>query len=145
MMNTAKQLIAEVETERVQREAAERKCIKYVNMSRTYWERWRWELGKRRELMVNERLARSRRQDSKVILRQIDPSMLKDPIINGEREEYYVGRGSFGIVRLQVFRDIQVAVKEFLPHSLQEDVTHEAYILNSLSSLSTLFIWCVSN
>ena len=53
------------------------------------------------------------------------------PIDEGEKE-YYVGRGSFGIVRLHVFRDIPVAVKEFLPRSVLKDVTDEACILSSL-------------
>ena len=30
----------------------------------------------------------------------------------------YLGRGSFSVVQLQTYRDIKVAVKECLPHSL---------------------------
>ena len=59
--------------------------------------------------------------------------MLEDPVIDGERKESYIGRGSFGIVRLQLYRDMKVAVKEFLPRSLHEDVINEAHILASLS------------
>lgn len=46
---------------------------------------------------------------------------------------YFVGRGSFGVVPIQVFRDIKVAVKELLPHTVLEDVQQEASILASLS------------
>ena len=43
-----------------------------------------------------------------------------------------MGRGSFGIVKLQIYRGIHVAVKELLPHSNKEDVRNEAKILAHL-------------
>ena len=61
-----------------------------------------------------------------------DPSLLKDPLLDGEHKECYIGRGLFGVVRLQEFRGITVAVKEFLPRTVCEDVTNEAHILTSL-------------
>lgn len=58
--------------------------------------------------------------------------MLTDPVINSVQKEVYVGRGSFGIVKMQLYRGIAVAVKEFLPHTVAKDVMHEASILASL-------------
>ena len=126
-----KELKQEIESERKEKEKAESLCTKYRCMSRTYWERWRWELHQRREAMVRERMA-TKRCSVKLVLPSIDPSMLEDPAIDGKIQECYVGRGSFGIVRLQVYRTIPVAVKEFLPRSLADDVTNEANLLASL-------------
>lgn len=127
-----KELMAEIDSEKKLKESAVRSRVKYSGMARTYWERWQWELQGRRKLMINERMARKRLQVVKFVLPHIDPSMLEDPLINGERKECYIGRGLFGIVRLHLFRDIKVAVKEFLPHSLREDINNEAHILASL-------------
>ena len=52
------------------------------------------------------------------------PSMLKDVAVDGKSQEYYLGRESFGVVRLQLFCGIKVAVKEMLPHTLAADVIH---------------------
>ena len=124
-------LKAELETKRKLKDSAKQNCLKYSGMSRTYWERWQWELQERRQLMI--RAARPKEQVTKFILPSIDPSMLEDPVIDGERKENYIGRGSFRIVRHQLYRDMKVAVKEFLPHSLRNDVINEAHILASLS------------
>ena len=59
---------------------------------------------------------------------EVHSSMLVD--IN--QKQWYAGRGSFGIVKIQEFRGIQVAVKTFLPRSLKCDVYHEASILQRL-------------
>ena len=124
-----KELKREIESERKEREKAESLCTKYRCMSRTYWERWRWELQQRREAMVRERMT-TKTCSVKFVLPSIDPSMLEDPVVDGKiQETCYVGRGSFGIVRLQIYRTIPVAVKEFLPRSLVEDVTNEANLL----------------
>ena len=129
------ELMTEIDTQKKLRESAIQSNKKYVSMCRTYWERWRWELQVRRDLMINERLTRRCSQSKQVVKCVppcIDPSMLEDPLIDGRCKECYVGRGSFRIVRLQVFRGINVAVKEFLPRTLREDVTNEALILASL-------------
>ena len=60
-------------------------------------------------------------------LLQVDLSQLQNP--SGMENDVYIGRGSFGVIRLQVFRGIYVAVKELLPHSLLVDVKSEASLL----------------
>ena len=57
--------------------------------------------------------------------------MLTDPT-SSNMLELYVGRGSFGVVKLQLFRGIKVAVKELLPRTNLLDVRHEAQILSKL-------------
>lgn len=126
------ELMTEIDTQKKLRKTAIQSNKKYVSMCRTYWERWQWELQVRRDLMINERLTRRCSQSKQVIKYVppcIDPSMLEDPLIDGQCKECYVGRGSFGIVRLQVFRGINVAVKEFLPRTLRKDITNEALVL----------------
>ena len=105
--------------------------IAYKNRARTFWERWRWELQKRKEAMVS---ARSRvglkniYTASQQHFMEVDSSML----VNISQKQCYAGRGSFRIVKIQAFRSIQVAVKMFLPRSLKCDVYHEASILQRL-------------
>ena len=53
-------------------------------------------------------------------------------LLDINQEERYAGRGSFGIVKVQSFRGILVAVKMFLPRSLKADVYSEASILQHL-------------
>ena len=49
------------------------------------------------------------------MLPEIDPSMLVDLKLPSRSDISYVGRGSFGIVKVQKYRGILVAVKEYLP------------------------------
>ena len=46
-----------------------------------------------------------------------DPSLLRDP-----ESEIFLGQGSFAVVKLKLFRGIQVAVKELQPRTLLADV-----------------------
>ncbi len=101
-------------------------------MSRTYWERWRWELEKRKEAMITNSRVSSHKHSLHPVVHEVDPSLLTDPVVNEKRQEHYLGRGSFGVVRLQLYRGIYVAVKELLPKSVKEDVKHEAEILATL-------------
>ena len=94
----------------------ESRIITLKRMNVTFWERWRWELEKRKEAMTMVRLGASKwhLKPTTVVhlqVQEIDSSMLADPQINGEQQECYVGRGSFGVVKLQVYRGIHVAVK----------------------------------
>ena len=132
------ELKKEVSSETVLRKQAERSVSTYRQISRTYWERWRWELHKRRESMLELRTLRLNRNTRKTtktsfMIHEIDPSMLKDPIVGLKAEEIFLARGCFGIVRLQQYRSLQVAVKEFLPRSLTADVRAEASVLASLA------------
>lgn len=129
--------------EKAVRQNAEQRCKRYIGMSRTYWERWRWELRMRRDAMIHERTA-SKSTTTKLIVPTIDAHMLEDPVIDGENKECFLGRGSFGIVRLQMYRNIKVAVKELLPHTLAEDVTKEAVILASLCHPYLPFLFGIS-
>ena len=107
-------------------------------MTRTFWERWRWELEKRKEAMTMARLTARHfhlQRTTVIHLLEIDSSMLVDPMFNGEQQECYLGRGSFGVVKLQLYRGIHVAVKEFLPRAVKDDVRNEAEILARLCHL----------
>lgn len=114
---------------------AELSVIAQRNRARTFWERWRWELEKQREAMINlcqQRVRKSPAVGGVVSIQEIDLSMLYNPVIDGKEEVHYVGRGSFGIVRAQMLRGILVAVKEFLSRSVTADVIHEASVLNRI-------------
>ena len=115
----------------------------YKHMARTFWDRWQWELQKRKEAVQEQLLLRRgsayksaayqvQASKSSHHLREIDPSRLANPIQGGKSVEKYLGRGSFSVVRLQMYRGIKVAVKVFLPHSFRSDVQNEATLLEQL-------------
>lgn len=110
----------------------EHKITVLRSMSRTYWERWRWELEKRKEAILMKSRVSSRVHSLHPVVHEIDPSLLTDPVVNEKQQEHYIGRGSFAVVRLQLYRGIYVAVKELLPKSVKEDVQNEAEILATL-------------
>ena len=94
-------------------------------MSCTYWERWHWELQKRKEAVRENLLAHKHYHSHNVpdnTLHEINPAMLVDPLVNGKRKECFIGRELFAIVKLQYYRGICVAVKHFLVHTMKEDV-----------------------
>ena len=124
----------------------------YRQISRTYWERWRWELQKRRETMIEIKSRKNTTQTTSdsapsLQIHNIDPTMLTDNKVDGKPQEVYLGRGSFGIVKLQNYRGIKVAVKELLPRSLTADLMHEAQILSLLChpNLPCLFGVCTNS
>ena len=130
--------------------SGENKVKHFKHVSRTYWERWRWELEKRRE-SANQRRSQ---ETTKLLLptkqhriNHIDAELIKDTLVDGVPQEVYLGRGSFGIVRLQTYRGIDVAVKELLPRSAMPDLMHEAQILASLChpNLPYLFGVCTKS
>ena len=124
-----KLLMKHLEIETSLRKQAESSLCKYKSISRTYWEKWRWELHKR------------------VLLMEINPEMLYNPVIDGTIKEVYLARGCFGIVCLKLYRSLQVAVKQFLPCSLISDIKNEAMILGSLCHpyLPLLFGVCIKS
>ena len=112
---------------------AEKTVTKLKCMARTFWERWRWEIEKRRELMLSStRIGRALHANvSPQNFLEIEPGALH-PKLAGTSSNYYLGRGSFGIVSLQMFRGMQVAVKELHIHAVLDDVQQEARILANL-------------
>ena len=121
------------------REESEKRVNVYRRMARSFWERWQWELRQRKEAMIREKSAMMVSQHGKSSsprvfqLHEVDHSLLHDPVVKGSSVEIFLGRGSFGIVKLQTFRGIKVAVKELLPRTLLSDVRCEACILAKLS------------
>ena len=110
-------------------------------MSRTFWERWRWELEKRKDMLLMNRRTYSHvvsSGEAKLWINEIDAKFLSNPTISGEQKECFLGRGSFGIVRLMMYRSLHVAVKQLHVKSFGEDVQREAEIMASLSFLSSL-------
>lgn len=103
-------------------------------MSRSYWERWQWELQCRKECMVHEKrlLGRFGKEQSlkSFKVHEIDPDLLLNPTNGADTAvDKFVGRGSFSVVRMQVYRGMRIAVKELLPGSVKNDVYQEANIL----------------
>ena len=51
---------------------------------------------------------------------EIKESFLSDPKVDYVEDKHYLGRVCFGIVKLQLYRGIHVAVKELLPVRLRK-------------------------
>ena len=126
---TIRALQQELDEERQLGAKRDKQVMLYKRMSRSFWERWQWELRQRKEAMKLERAMTSQRRGhtSRVVtssvVQEIEHTLLQDPV---EKGELYIGRGSFGLVKLQMFRGMMVAVKELLPHTLLLDVQNEA-------------------
>ena len=62
---------------------------------------------------------------------EIDPGLLQNPVgdASGKATDIFIGRGSFGVVHLQTYRRMAVAVKELLPRTQASDVYKEAMVL----------------
>ena len=106
------------------REKSQNRMQMYKNMARTYWERWRWESQKRKEAMIQNHLVQCSTSTSKhpsttekVVLQHIDPSMLTNAYDN----DNFVGRGSFGRVKVQLYRGTPVAVNPLKPKAGLKD------------------------
>ena len=120
-----RKLKRELKEERTKADIHAKRIIRLTAMARSYWERWRWELQKRQETLLTTPIDKITKLTN---LHEIDEAFL----LNLKGGEKYLGRGCFGIVKLQVYRGILVAVKQLLPQSLKEDVQHEAEILSQL-------------
>ena len=77
--------------------------------------------------MARERALQSDTLKRHERVHEIDQDLLHDPPDVTESTEMYIGRGSF------LFRNVKVAVKELLPHSLLDDLNKEANILARFS------------
>lgn len=60
--------------------------------------------------------------EDKAYVSEIDPSLLTHAVVNDKQTECYLGRGSFGIVKLMMYRGMHVAVKQLHTKSLLEEV-----------------------
>ena len=120
----------EVQREQHLRKESEKNVIHYRMMARSYWERWHWELLQRKEAL--QRSGGSTCVSIEPCVLEIDEALLLDPAIEHQEPEVYVGQGSFGVVKLKLFRGIKVAVKELQPLTMLKDVKREAYNLAKL-------------
>lgn len=109
-------------------EDSKKKIAHYRMMARSYWERWDRELQERKEAIGKHN---NHLQARVPYLLEIDHTLLHDP--GFAKSEVFLGQGSFAVVKLKLFRGIQVAVKELQPRTLLADVKKEAYILAQLS------------
>ena len=98
----------------------------YKKMARHYWDRWQWELQKRKEALIHGSIPCYQRG----YIHQIDPALLTNPSEDGT--EVYLGEGSFSIVQLKIYRGVKVAVKQFRAATMKSDVLHEASIISNL-------------
>ena len=104
-----------------------RDVILYKQMARHHWDRWQWELQKRKEAaQIN------REQIHTAGLHEINPAFLSNPNKGGQPTEIFLGQGSFSIVQLKVYRGINVAVKQYRAHTEKADVCNEAMVLSRL-------------
>lgn len=104
-----------------------RDMILYKQMARDYWDRWQWELHRRKEEMNKKASINTSKS-----LHQIDPAHLSNPLQDDKAAEIFLGQGSFSIVQLKVYRGMHVAVKQFRAQALKHDVHNEAFLLSSL-------------
>ena len=102
----------------------ETQMLTYKCMASTYWERWRFELDERKALQEREKeylFQIKHKLPSTSGLPQTIPSIDRSLLYNlpstMNSKDIYVARGSFGIIKHQSYRGIEVAVKEFLPRS----------------------------
>lgn len=127
-----RELEQHVKTSKSEIEKANSQIVRLKCMTRTFWERWRWEVEKRKEEYMLHRRTRvglvPKSSACGSNIHQIDPCLL----LNSDEAEHYLGRGSFGIVTYKVYRGIGVAVKQMHIRSKLEDVEHEATMLDCL-------------
>ena len=140
--------------ERTESSKRQKEALRYKNMARSYWERWQWELHKRKEAIKEQlRIVKQipstlPKAQATALLHEVCPDLLHDPVkSDGSTTKEYIGRGSFAVVCLQLYRGFHVAVKEFLPRSVRADVIHEAMVLTKLCHpyLPYLFGVCTSS
>ena len=123
-----------------------RDTILYKQMANDYWDRWKWEQQRRKESQLETIVGQSHHAVNPSALHHINPAYITDLKVEGKPVETHLGSGSFSIVKLQVYRGIRVAVKQFRSGSFKEDVLNEARTLSSLChpNLPFLFSVCTS-
>ena len=112
---------------------AQVEVIKYKCMARSFWERWQWELQQCKKCLLDRSRQRDANIQPEITTLKIDPKQLCLPPNIQSEEESYIGRGSFGVVKVNFYRGISVAVKVFLPKTEVYDIRHEASILARFS------------
>ena len=122
----------QVKTTQTEMDKAKSQIVTLKYMSRTFWERWRWEAEKRKEEFISSRKFGSRPLSDKLShdIHEIDPLLLTNP--SGRQENHYLGRGSFGIVTLKIYRGIYAAVKQMHVKTVVQDIINEAKMLACL-------------
>ena len=116
---------------------AESEAKKFKGMAMTYFDRFCWEVQRRRDIMDKQKQAALGKGPKPSVkkefqLHEINTQNLQDPVVDGSQEVAYLGQGTFGIVKVQMYRNLPVAVKEYLPRCLAADVKQEAAILSHL-------------
>ena len=124
MRKIERKLKRELKEERTKADIHAKRIIRLTAMARSYWECWRWELQNCQETSLTTPIDKITKLTN---LHEIDEAFL----LNLKGGQIYLGHGCFGIVKLQVYHGILVAVKQLLPQSLK-DVQHEAEILSQL-------------
>ena len=128
------QLTKELAKERLYRSELEQQSHLNRKMAKSFWERWRYELDQRKQLLLQAQklqlcTKQCRVSQSQMGVPLINQSLLVTPDETASDLELYVGRGSFSVVKHLLYRGIHVAVKEFLPQTCPESVYQEASIL----------------
>lgn len=85
--------------------------VKLKRMSRCFWEHWHWELQQRKQCIATQRnllvakcgdSAMSTASSKNCIL-EIDPEQLLLPLNVQSVCDSYIGRGSFGVVKIRMY------------------------------------------
>ena len=116
--------------------------VLYKQMAKDYWDRWRWELQRRKEEM-SKTASKSTACTTNHGLHQINPAYLSDPHQNGKPTEVLLGHGSFSLVYLIVYRGYCVAAKRFRTGAVKDVVVNEALLLSLVNHPYLPFIFGV--
>ena len=85
----------------------EGEAAKYHRMARTYFDRFCWEVQQRKAAIrqhKQDQLQLGKRDlKTEYMFNETDPKQLHDPVIKDSSQTLYLGRGSFGMVRLQIY------------------------------------------
>ena len=103
-------------------------------MARTYRGRWRWESQRRKELLLLQGHYHQQSLWPSTTVTMFPPQINTVMLTNlTDGLNNYIGQGSFGIVKLQLYHGIYVAVKQFLPWTFINDIRNETKCVMKLS------------